>query len=124
MSNNVSQTYDSNVQQDVVILLDITIYPDLAAQRLVREVINRIQKLRKKAGLEITDEVIMEYSPTTNTDILESAVNRHEDMFVKTLRAPLQPFSTENDKRKVLISELQELQDVSFTLRLLEISRE
>jgi len=46
---------------EAIILLDSTLYPELAQEGLVRDLISRVQRLRKKAGLAPTDDVRMEY---------------------------------------------------------------
>ncbi|KAK5125947.1 hypothetical protein LTR85_011302 [Meristemomyces frigidus] len=50
------------VEGDVMILLDAFAYPELAQEGLAREVLNRVQRLRKRAGLVPTDDVRLAYS--------------------------------------------------------------
>jgi isoleucyl-tRNA synthetase len=53
-----------------MVLLDAFAYPELAQEGLAREVLNRIQRLRKRAGLVPTDDVKVEYvvlPPTSTT---------------------------------------------------------
>ena len=42
---------------DVTVALDVTLTPELKNEGMARELINRIQNLRKSAGLEITDKI-------------------------------------------------------------------
>ena len=49
--------YASHANGDVAIRLDTEVHEELLGEWLAREVINRIQKLRKKAGLQATDNV-------------------------------------------------------------------
>jgi isoleucyl-tRNA synthetase len=60
-------TQETNSDDDVLTILDVASYPELAAQGLAREVVNRIQQLRKKAGLKPTDDVKMEYDFSAST---------------------------------------------------------
>ncbi|WPH00029.1 isoleucine--trna ligase, cytoplasmic [Acrodontium crateriforme] len=46
----------------VMALLDAFAYPELAQEGLAREVLNRIQRLRKRAGLVPTDDVKLAYA--------------------------------------------------------------
>ncbi|KAI7273814.1 isoleucyl-tRNA synthetase, partial [Hortaea werneckii] len=50
------------VEGEVLVLLDSYAYPELAQEGLAREVLNRVQRLRKKAGLVPTDDVKLAYS--------------------------------------------------------------
>ncbi|MCH5237428.1 MAG: isoleucine--tRNA ligase [Muribaculaceae bacterium] len=47
---------------DVTVALDVTITPELRNEGMARELINRIQNLRKSSGLEITDKIKVELS--------------------------------------------------------------
>ena len=42
---------------DVTVALDVTVTPELKNEGMARELINRIQNLRKSSGLEITDKI-------------------------------------------------------------------
>ena len=47
----------------LTVAMDIDITPALAAEGLARELVNRIQNLRKSSGLEITDHIIVNFAP-------------------------------------------------------------
>ncbi|GAB7366790.1 hypothetical protein MBLNU230_g0741t1 [Neophaeotheca triangularis] len=49
------------VEEQVMVLLDSFAYPELAQEGLAREVLNRVQRLRKRAGLVPTDDVKLGY---------------------------------------------------------------
>ena len=42
---------------DITVALDVTVTPELRNEGMARELINRIQNLRKSSGLEITDKI-------------------------------------------------------------------
>ncbi|MCB9705994.1 MAG: isoleucine--tRNA ligase [Myxococcales bacterium] len=44
---------------DVTVMLDLAVTPALAREGLAREVINRVQNLRKQAGLEVSQRIIL-----------------------------------------------------------------
>ena len=44
---------------DVTVMLDLTVTPELAREGLAREVINRVQNLRKQAGLEVSQRILL-----------------------------------------------------------------
>ena len=59
---------------NITVALDITITPELKEEGIARELVNRIQNIRKDSGLEVTDriDVILEKDGT-----VEDAVNRN-----------------------------------------------
>ena len=63
-----SKGMETNTDSDVLTILDVNLYPELAHQGLGREIINRVQRLRKKAGLVPTDDVKMEYTVISDPD--------------------------------------------------------
>jgi isoleucyl-tRNA synthetase len=56
------------------VALDPVLDEDLVAEGLARELVNRIQRLRKDAGLEITDRIELAIS---GSDSIRSAADRH-----------------------------------------------
>lgn len=53
---------------NVTVALDITLTPELKAEGMARELVNRIQNLRKAMGLEITDRINVILSRTPETE--------------------------------------------------------
>jgi isoleucyl-tRNA synthetase len=55
----------------LTVALDITITPELAAEGIAREFVNRVQKIRKDSGFELTDRILVQVmGPTSLTDAL------------------------------------------------------
>ena len=69
---------------NITIALDITVSEDLRKEGLARELVNRIQNLRKNAGLEITDKINIEMS---SSDEMDDAVNDHKEYIKKQVLA-------------------------------------
>ena len=64
----------------LTIALDITLTAELEAEGTARELINRIQNLRKSKGLEITDRInICVYAQGENLKDINSAIESHKD---------------------------------------------
>ncbi len=63
-------------QGDVLVALDINISDELKKEGLARDLVNRIQNLRKDSGLDVTDRIILKLAPN---DILQEAVSAFED---------------------------------------------
>jgi len=98
-------------KDNLTVALDITVTPELQDEGNARELVNRIQKIRKESGLELTDRIVVEmeeYEP------LKSAIINFSDYICAEILAdsikivPSMMSGTEievNDKTlKVLIS--------------------
>jgi len=111
--------YATHTDSDVVIRLDIQVHKELMGEWLAREIINRVQKLRKKAGLQATDDVdvFYKFEEGSGEDLL-SALQEHGETIVKTVRSVPQDVSKRVATQKVLIEEEQEVADVKFLLSL------
>jgi isoleucyl-tRNA synthetase len=49
------------IARDLYIVLDITLTPELVEEGLARELISKVQNMRKTAGFELTDRITLEY---------------------------------------------------------------
>ncbi|KAL8652422.1 MAG: hypothetical protein Q9210_002689 [Variospora velana] len=126
-----SKSLETNTDNDVLTVLDTQIYPDLALAGIAREVVNRVQQLRKRAKLVATDDVKMEYKVLSDPEKigLEEVFETHGKTFEKALRRPLDKhivtaFEGEipNGMVDVVIAEEeQEVQKATFLLRLIKL---
>ncbi|EFW99346.1 isoleucyl-tRNA synthetase [Grosmannia clavigera kw1407] len=117
-------SWEPGFADDMIVLLDTTPHPELAEEGLAREIINRVQRLRKKAGLVPADDVQMHYQVLANPENVDLAavVGSHETIFRTALRGTLQPASGEAaNKESLIVEEEQAVGDLSFVLRLLRI---
>jgi len=109
----------THTDNDVVVRLDVQVHSELAGEWLARELINRVQKLRKKAGLQATDdvEVYYEFEDGTGAELKE-AMKEHAEVIQKTVRN--EPVDVQSRKAGsiILIEEEQEVADVKFMLSL------
>ncbi|KAF5011906.1 hypothetical protein FDECE_2002 [Fusarium decemcellulare] len=108
--------------QNMIVLLDRTVDPELTADGLARNIISSIQKLRKRAGLASTDDVRHHYSVVNNPEGLdvEGIVTSRETFFVQALRGPLE-HSRDSPRELLIIEEEQTLGDLTLLLRLVKI---
>lgn len=60
--------YEAAFLDDVVILLDTAPHPELLDEGLARDVVNRVQRMRKKAGLDPAEDVLVQYGIVANPD--------------------------------------------------------
>ena len=49
----------------LTVALDVTITPELENEGIAREIVNRIQKIRKDNGYELTDRILVKLSENT-----------------------------------------------------------
>ena len=126
-----SKTLETNTDNDVLTILDTALYPELAQEGLAREIVNRVQRLRKKAGLQATDDVRMEYRVLSDPDEvgIEAAFKCQNHVFEKALRRPLDKHEVTHmggeipstGEEGVVAEEEQEVQQARFLLRLLRV---
>jgi isoleucyl-tRNA synthetase len=113
---------NSDSDSNVVVLLDIQIYEDLHDQWLARELINRVQKLRKKADLQATDEVELFYSASEEHLVaIDRMVSTQHDTLKRSLRCI--PIRTPNDFAEVgvLVAEEQKIAELKFMLSVVRL---
>lgn len=129
--DETSKHLETNTDDDVLIILDAALYPELAQEGLAREVINRVQRLRKKAGLVPTDDVKMEYKVRSDPDKIgiEEVFTCYGKAIEKALRRPIDKHVVTEFEGKipngdvdvVIIEEEQEVQKAVFLLRLVKL---
>lgn len=121
--DEASKNLETNTDSDVLTILDTELHPELAQEGLAREVINRVQRLRKKAGLQPTDDIKMEYQVVSDPEKvgLEDAFVSQSAAFEKALRRPLEKIGDGADAEKLIAEEEQEVQQATFLLRLLKL---
>ena len=129
--DETSQNMETNSDSDVLTILDVNVYPELADEGIGREIISRVQRLRKKAGLQTTDDVKMEYKVLSDPEEigLAKVFQTQSAAFEKTLRRPIDhhvitQVAGEIPKEAepgLIVEEEQEVQKATFLLRLLKL---
>jgi isoleucyl-tRNA synthetase len=111
--------YATQTDNDVVMRLDIQVHPELAREWLAREFISRVQKLRKKAGLQATDDVEVYYQfEEANGAELRDAVHEHAEVIERTVRSVPADVSRRREGSNIIIEEEQEIAETKFLLSL------
>lgn len=118
-----SKNLEINTDSDVLTLLDTEIHEELAQEGLAREVINRVQRLRKKAGLQPTDDVKMEYRVLSDPEVigLEDVLAKQSAFFEKVLRRTIEKQENSSTAQELIAEEEQEIQKATWMLRLLKM---
>jgi isoleucyl-tRNA synthetase len=76
----------------ITVALDITISPELKQEGIARELVNRIQNIRKDSGFEVTDKIKVHLQKNSE---LENAVNANEDYIKSETLTETLVFETE-----------------------------
>jgi isoleucyl-tRNA synthetase len=126
-----SKALEINTDNDVLTILDAALHPELAQEGLAREIINRVQRLRKKACLQPTDDIKMEYRVLSDPDNvgLKDVFVSQGQVIEKALRRPMDKHEVTHvegqipaeQQEGIIAEEEQEVQNATFMLRLLRL---
>ena len=98
--------------------MDTKRYPELEQEGIAREVINRVQRLRKKAGLLPTDDIKMYYRLTNDPEnVLETVMKTQTAVLVKVLKKPLDDAQNKKDNEELVAEEQQEVSYYYFHMK-------
>uniref|UniRef100_A0AAY4CF76 isoleucine--tRNA ligase n=1 Tax=Denticeps clupeoides TaxID=299321 RepID=A0AAY4CF76_9TELE len=116
-TSGTAAQYEAHSDAQVLVLLDITPDQSMIDEGVAREVINRIQKLRKKGHLVPSDEITVYYSSRPAGDYLDKIIQARTDFILATTKAPLKPYPVPENTR-VIIQETTQLKgsDLDLTL--------
>lgn len=118
------QNPDIKVQytKNTIIMLDTSSSPKLTAEWHMRDIINQVQKLRKKSSLVPTDYVLYRYEIINGDEgLLANVINTHGNYLKSVLRGELVKFSGERDaKEEIIASENHSIADVEYKMYLLK----
>uniref|UniRef100_A0A8C7GLV9 Isoleucine--tRNA ligase, cytoplasmic n=1 Tax=Oncorhynchus kisutch TaxID=8019 RepID=A0A8C7GLV9_ONCKI len=109
--------YEAHSDSQVLVLLDVTPDQSMLDEGVAREVINRIQKLRKKGHLVPSDEITVYYSCEPAGDYLDHVIQAHTDFILATTKAPLKTYPVPKDS-SVIVQEKTQLKgsDLDLTI--------
>ncbi|KAI9203065.1 tRNA synthetases class I-domain-containing protein [Polychytrium aggregatum] len=109
--------YEAEFDRENLTILDCTLDQNLIQEGLAREVINRIQRLRKKAGLQATDEITYYYELQKDPqNELETVLSQQQPFLSKSLKQDVVPVSQKPAGAQVIIAEEQEVNNSTFVL--------
>ena len=84
---------DAEGDGEVLVILDLKLDKDLLMAGTARQVVNRVQKLRKKAGLEPSDKIEFYYKILESGDGLDDVFTKQDDYFVGAINTTPKPAS-------------------------------
>lgn len=110
--------YEVHSDNDVLILLDVTPDSSMQDEGVAREIINRVQKLRKKAHLVPTDQINVFYQADGD---LQRIAKEYTEFIEGTLKTPFMNMSKKSNF-EVIIEEKQKLKDYNLVICLTKTS--
>ena len=81
----------------ITVAMDTTLTPELVDEGLAREFVNRVQNMRKEAGFEVTDRILVGFK--ADAKLTEAIVNMSEYVRVETLALEVEQGRLEGDHR-------------------------
>ncbi|XP_032927409.1 isoleucine--tRNA ligase, cytoplasmic [Catharus ustulatus] len=112
-----SAQFEAHSDAQVLVLLDVTPDQSMVDEGVAREVINRIQKLRKKRNLVPTDEISVYYRALPEGEYLDTVIQQHAEFIFATIKADLKPYPVPTSK-EVLIQETTQLKGSELEITL------
>ena len=98
-------------ENGLTVALDITISEKLKAEGIARELINRVQNLRKESGLEVTDRILLKVE--TN-EFIQQAIRTNQEYVCNEVLANSILF--ENLGTEALLTDLESEGDAKISL--------
>jgi isoleucyl-tRNA synthetase len=117
MFDDSHPSYQANFTNEVLVILDTELDQSLIQEGLARELVNRVQRLRKKAGLLPTDDVLYYYSLTLDENgQLRNMLDGQKDLLNKYLKQEV--LEKEASGNNIIFEEEQEINGSKFMLSL------
>ena len=114
-----SARYEAHGGNGFLVLLDTQADDQMLEEGVAREVINRIQKLRKKAQLTPTDPIQVFYDVVQQSDLDKVILSRSE-FIENNIKVPFHRFPLPSGAQP-LISESQELKETTLSMAILSL---
>ncbi|KAJ3218961.1 isoleucine--tRNA ligase [Dinochytrium kinnereticum] len=119
-STSTGSQYEATSQTGVLVILDVAVDESLTLEKYGREIVNRAQRLRKKAGLQPTDDIHYFYRIVTDADgVLKKAIETQTDYLCKSLKGRFEVVENAPAAGVVVVEEEQEIDDSRIVLRLI-----
>ncbi|XP_024884154.1 isoleucine--tRNA ligase, cytoplasmic [Temnothorax curvispinosus] len=117
-AEQLSKQYDAHSEGNILILLDVTADEAMHNEGIAREVINRVQKLRKKARLVPSDEAVAYYEIKDAGSNLARVVVSHKEFIENATKTPQRDMAELPADSYVILEEMQKIKGVDMRLAL------
>ncbi|XP_050412605.1 isoleucine--tRNA ligase, cytoplasmic [Patella vulgata] len=102
--------YEAHSEGEILVLLDVAPDQAMIDEGIAREVINRIQKLRKKAKLQPSDDITVYYKTSGK---LSEIITEYRDFIYSTIKQPLQVYPPASN---VIIQDSMKLKEYNLDI--------
>lgn len=123
INEQMGSNFEAHSDNEVLVLMDMTPNEELMEEGLAREVINRIQKLKKKAQLIPTDPVLIYYelnaSPQKKSEVdqMLKVMTKYHSMIKTTIKSEFGKYTAADaGKKRVIINESVDLKGIDLKL--------
>ncbi|KAJ3275833.1 isoleucine--tRNA ligase [Terramyces sp. JEL0728] len=114
-----NSNYHAHFTNEVLVILDTALDEGLIQEGHAREVVNRVQRLRKDAGLQATDDVLYHVTLTEDAgDLLKNVLSEQKEMLSKYLKQDI--LQGQYDKSKLIKKAEQVVNGSKFLLALVK----
>ncbi|XP_055353326.1 isoleucine--tRNA ligase, cytoplasmic-like [Paramacrobiotus metropolitanus] len=114
-AGDAAKNYEASSDNEMLVLLNVNQSQELLDEGTAREVVNRIQKLRKKAGLVPTDDIHVYYEITPAESELNGVMKTYTDYIGNAIKKPLFHFPAPEGEEP-LVGESQSLKGTTEAL--------
>lgn len=118
-AEQLSKRYEAHSEGNVLILLDVTSDEAMHNEGMAREVINRVQKLRKKAQLVPSDEAVVYYEIDASSNLARVVVS-HKEFIESATKTPQRDMTELPSDAVRIIEEMQKIKDTDMRLVLIK----
>lgn len=120
MADNTDSKYEAHSDNDVLVLMDLTPTEELLYEGVAREIINRIQKLKKKTQLIPTDPVVVYYEISDKNSDLSKVAKSHQEFIEGVIKSPFLPLDAAKLKSEAstrsFVNEECDIKGVTFKI--------
>lgn len=116
MSENLDANLALGGEDEICLLLDVSQDEKLRNVGIVREVVNRVQKLRKNAGLNVDDPIAIFYDLKNNAEKIGVAIQNEKALADQTIKKPFNQATLIPENAIVIKRETYEWESMSYEI--------
>merc|ERR1712127_515878 len=79
--------------ENVIVLLDVSPSQEMLDEGVLRDIVNRIQRLRKEFKIVPTDEIMVYFEVTPRESHLNELLNKSIEYLESNIKKPFKPYS-------------------------------
>lgn len=123
LSDSDGPKWEAAFSGDLIVLVNIATRPEFLDETLARDIMSRVQRLRKKAGLVPTDEVRMQYRVVSNPDDVDvdAVITSRLPLFKSSLHGDLEKMGDQAEGGTTIFEEKHNIGSLVLSLRLLNV---